>query len=73
MTPCHGRGELFFSSRAANIAAAKAICATCELRGPCLELAFRREALADHSGVWAGTTPAERRRQILVQRLRRNA
>jgi hypothetical protein len=42
-----------------NVSAARAVCGECLVAGECLEL-----ALAQHSnleGVWAGTTPSQRR------------
>lgn len=43
--------ELFFSEEIPDIAAAKAICATCPLVRPCLEGALQRR---EPSGVWGG-------------------
>jgi WhiB family redox-sensing transcriptional regulator len=55
--------ELFFPVSAVgpgreDIARAKAVCASCRVRQPCLEF-----ALATHQvhGVWGGTTEEERR------------
>jgi len=55
--------ELFFPVSAVgpgreDIARAKAVCASCRVRRPCLEF-----ALATHQvhGVWGGTTEEERR------------
>ena len=39
-------------------AAAKAICADCPVRAPCLEYAL---SIQEQHGVWGGTTEAERR------------
>jgi WhiB family transcriptional regulator, redox-sensing transcriptional regulator len=65
--------ELFFPVSAVgpsrkDIARAKAICAVCQVRRPCLEF-----ALATHQtyGVWGGTTEEERRElQTISHRLR---
>ena len=42
-----------------QIAAAKAVCATCEVRAACLEFAL---ATNQESGVWGGTSEEERRK-----------
>jgi WhiB family transcriptional regulator, redox-sensing transcriptional regulator len=55
--------ELFFPEpgQAPQAAAAKAICAGCGVRGPCLEAALRGpQAHQDHSGIFAGTTASDR-------------
>jgi WhiB family transcriptional regulator, redox-sensing transcriptional regulator len=55
--------ELFFPDpgQAPQVAAAKAICAGCTVRGPCLEAALHGpQAHHDHSGIFAGTTARER-------------
>jgi WhiB family transcriptional regulator, redox-sensing transcriptional regulator len=55
--------ELFFPEpgQAPQAAAAKAVCAGCAVRGPCLEAALHGpQAHQDHSGIFAGTTPSER-------------
>jgi WhiB family transcriptional regulator, redox-sensing transcriptional regulator len=41
-----------------QVAAAKAICAGCPSRTPCLDWALRA---GEPAGVWGGTTPEERR------------
>lgn len=43
--------QLFFSSRASDLAAAQSLCAQCSVRIPCLELALE-EGL--EYGVWGG-------------------
>lgn len=48
--------------------AAKAICAGCEVRQPCLEEAL---AAREPEGIWGGTTALERRR--ILRRRRRTA
>jgi WhiB family transcriptional regulator, redox-sensing transcriptional regulator len=55
--------ELFFPDpgQVPQVAAAKAICAGCKVRGPCLEAALHGpQARDDHSGIFAGTTASER-------------
>ena len=44
---------------------AKAICATCAVREPCLEFAL---ATREAEGVWGGTTGRERRRMLRQRR-----
>ena len=44
---------------------AKAICATCAVREPCLEFAL---ATREGEGVWGGTTGRERRRMLRQRR-----
>ncbi|WP_051549226.1 WhiB family transcriptional regulator [Nocardioides sp. URHA0032] len=60
----HEDPELFFprgeGSRAQRqIEAARVVCASCPVRGDCLAFAVTTDA---QYGVWAGTTPRERRR-----------
>ena len=55
--------ELYFPDpgQAPQAAAAKAVCAGCTVRGPCLEAALHGpQAHQDHSGIFAGTTASER-------------
>jgi hypothetical protein len=55
--------ELFFpeSGQVPQAAAAKAVCAGCAVRGPCLESALHGpQASEDHIGIFAGTTASER-------------
>jgi WhiB family transcriptional regulator, redox-sensing transcriptional regulator len=55
--------ELFFPEpgQAPQAAAAKAVCAGCAVRGPCLEQALHGpQAHQDHSGIFAGTTARDR-------------
>jgi WhiB family redox-sensing transcriptional regulator len=55
--------ELFFpeSGQVPQTAAAKAICAGCTVRGPCLEAALHGpQAHQDHTGIFAGTTASDR-------------
>jgi len=49
--------DLFFSERPEDITAAKAVCATCPVREPCLENA---RANREEYGVWGGINFAER-------------
>jgi WhiB family redox-sensing transcriptional regulator len=56
----------------ADVAAAKAVCARCDMRGPCLEYALRN---AEAWGVFGGTTARERSRiardrEVAAARLR---
>jgi WhiB family transcriptional regulator, redox-sensing transcriptional regulator len=55
--------ELFFpeTGQVPQAAQAKAICAGCAVRGPCLEAALHGpQAYDDHSGIFAGTTARQR-------------
>jgi WhiB family redox-sensing transcriptional regulator len=55
--------ELFFpeTGQVPQVAAAKAVCAGCAVRGPCLEAALHGpQAREDHTGIFAGTTARER-------------
>jgi WhiB family transcriptional regulator, redox-sensing transcriptional regulator len=55
--------ELFFPEpgQAPQAAQAKAVCAGCAVRGPCLETALHGpQAHQDHAGIFAGTTASER-------------
>jgi WhiB family redox-sensing transcriptional regulator len=55
--------ELFFPDpgQAPQAAAAKAVCAGCAVRGPCLAAALHGpQAHQDHSGIFAGTTASQR-------------
>jgi WhiB family transcriptional regulator, redox-sensing transcriptional regulator len=59
----HVDPELFFpdTGQVPQAAQAKAVCAGCAVRGPCLEAALRGpQARDDHSGIFAGTTARER-------------
>jgi WhiB family redox-sensing transcriptional regulator len=62
---CRGlEPDVFYPPTDDEADAAKAVCAECPVREPCLEFALStREA----EGVWGGTTARERRR-ILRQR-----
>jgi WhiB family redox-sensing transcriptional regulator len=54
--------EVFFPASdtppPAQLSAARQICARCPVKAPCLEWALRN---GEPAGIWAGTTPAERR------------
>jgi WhiB family redox-sensing transcriptional regulator len=55
--------ELFFPEpgQVPQAAAAKAVCAGCAVRGPCLEAVLHGpQARDDHSGIFAGTTARQR-------------
>jgi DNA-binding transcriptional MerR regulator len=55
--------ELFFpeTGQVPQAAAAKAVCAGCAVRGPCLEAALHGpQARDDHTGIFAGSTARER-------------
>jgi WhiB family transcriptional regulator, redox-sensing transcriptional regulator len=55
--------ELFFPEpgQVPQAAAAKAVCAGCAVRGPCLEAALHGpQAHQDHTGIFAGTTASQR-------------
>jgi hypothetical protein len=55
--------ELFFPEpgQVPQAAAAKAVCAGCVVRGPCLEAALHGpQARDDHTGIFAGTTARQR-------------
>lgn len=49
--------DRFFRDDKASVAAAKATCAACPVREPCLDYATANE---DPWGVWGGLTPKER-------------
>jgi WhiB family redox-sensing transcriptional regulator len=56
---CHGEDRsLFFPSVGTNAAKAKALCAICPVRQPCLDYAATDCEIA---GIWGGTTERERR------------
>ncbi len=54
---CRGMGpETFFPELGDSLDPARAVCATCTVRGPCLDAAL---SSMEH-GVWAGTSARER-------------
>lgn len=58
--------ETFFPSDGVGVNVARAICADCPQRAPCLEYALASRI--DH-GVWGGTSERERRRILKRRRL----
>jgi WhiB family redox-sensing transcriptional regulator len=58
---CQAQGnEIFFadpSFQKSEIAQAKAICKTCDVRWKCLEFAIKNDIM---HGIWGGFTPTER-------------
>lgn len=63
---CRGvRVELFFPPVEQEADEAKAVCAQCEVREPCLEAAL---LAAETFGVWGGLTSQERRSLIAKRR-----
>ena len=62
-TPCLGKTRLFFSYDEAAIQAAKAICAGCSGRLPCLDRAIHEH---HEDGVWGGLDSAERQAVAVV-------
>ena len=60
--------EIFFPIDDDDFAPAKAVCASCPVKGPCLEHAL---AVREQEGVWGGCTERERRR--IVRQRRRTA
>lgn len=58
---CRGEPtELFFPERGEPTEPARAICAGCPVREPCLQEALTHDTLAD-IGIWGGTSARERR------------
>ena len=62
--------ELFFPPAEQEADEAKAMCAICEVRQPCLEFAI---AAGERFGVWGGLTPQERRSLVAKRRARARA
>lgn len=56
----------FFPSDGVGVEVARRICATCDVKSPCLEYALRNRI--DH-GVWGGASERERRRIARQRRL----
>jgi WhiB family redox-sensing transcriptional regulator len=50
------------------VAAARAICAECDRREPCLEYALRHRI---DEGIWGGTTPTERKPMMKARKAAR--
>lgn len=66
---CHGIDpRIFFPADDDDAGAAKAVCAECVVREPCLEYALGSR---EREGVWGGRTERERRR--IIRRRRRAA
>lgn len=64
---CRGlAAEVFYPDDDDGAEAAKAVCAGCSVKGPCLDYAL---AVREKVGVWGGATERDRRR-ILRQRRR---
>lgn len=57
---------MFFPSDGVGVDRARRICATCEVKGTCLDYALTNRI--DH-GVWGGTSERERRRILKRRRL----
>lgn len=57
--------DIFYPASDEEAEAAKAICAVCPVREPCLEYAL---ANRERDGVWGGATERERRRIIRQRR-----
>jgi len=51
--------EAFFPEKGGSVAAAKAICTSCDVRAECLEYALRND---ERFGIWGGLSDRERRR-----------
>lgn len=63
---CADQTDAMYDDSADGRAAAKRICATCELQAPCLAQALENR---ERDGVWGGTD-AEERKRILRRRAR---
>lgn len=68
LAACRGRTDLFYSKDQADQAAAKALCASCQLVVRCALVALRRR---EPAGIWGGLTSSDR--ELLVTELRRRA
>ena len=62
--------ELFFPPAEQEADDAKAVCAMCEVRQPCLEFSI---TAGERFGVWGGLTPQERRSLVAKRRSRARA
>ena len=63
---CRGiEADVFYPGTEEEAEVAKAICARCLVRQPCLEYAL---AVRERDGVWGGTTEKERRRLVRQRR-----
>ena len=61
-----GSNDAFFPSRGVSTATAKAVCADCIVKTPCLAYALSN---SETHGVWGGTSPEERRQMRRDDRL----
>jgi WhiB family redox-sensing transcriptional regulator len=70
LAPCRERDvSIFYPEEPdGSYSEARAICALCVVREPCLESALRGH---ERYGMWGGATPGERRRLERARRLRR--
>ena len=57
--------DIFYPASDEEAIAAKAICAQCPVRQPCLEYALTNR---ERDGIWGGATERERRRLIRQRR-----
>jgi WhiB family redox-sensing transcriptional regulator len=57
--------EIFYPASEDDAEPAKAVCAVCVVRTPCLEYALSNR---EHDGIWGGATEKERRRIIRQRR-----
>jgi len=69
LAACRGLdADIFYPTSDEEAEEAKAICASCHVRQPCLEQAITQR---ERDGVWGGLTERERRR--LIRQRRRSA
>jgi len=68
--PCAGKTDLFFSFAVEDHRSAKAICAGCPLKVPCLAVGLAR---GEPDGVWGGMTTAEREGALAALRRERDS
>jgi WhiB family redox-sensing transcriptional regulator len=57
--------DVFYPASEDDAGEAKSICATCNVREPCLEYAL---ANRESDGIWGGATEKERRRMLRQRR-----
>lgn len=57
-------GDLFHPDRGNQAHAAKRLCARCPARPECLAYALSRQLIRPWDGIWAGTSPKERRAML---------
>lgn len=53
--------EVFFPEKGGSTAAAKSVCASCDVQEQCLEFALRTR---EREGIWGGKSPRERGRML---------